>query len=441
MENTQAAVPRIEHHRAEPHRIPGLVLRDHTFLVPLDHDDPEGERIRVFAREARAPGDTRTNLPMLVFLQGGPGFGAPRPMDGGGWIGRAVRDYAVLLLDQRGTARSTPVDAVTLAARGGAAEQAQYLAHFRADSIVRDAELVREALLGPGSKWTVLGQSYGGFCTVHYLSAAPGGLAGAITTGGLPPLDAACDDVYRRTYRLVAEKNFRYYERYPGDVVRVHEVVDYLEANEVMLPTGGRLTPRRFLQLGLLFGFSDGFEIVHYLLDEAFVEGPEGRELSYTFLRGFEGALHYDTNPIFSILHEACYPQGRASNWSAQRVLAEFPEFVPRADVPVLFTGEMIYPWMFEEIPALAPMRETAELLAAKTDWPTLYDAEALGRNEVPTAAVVYHDDMYVERGFSLETARAIRGAKVWITNEYEHNGLRARGDHVLDRLLGMLNE
>jgi hypothetical protein len=46
---------------------------------------------------------------------------------------------------------------------------------------------------------------------------------------------------------------------------------------------------------------------------------------------------------------------------------------------------------------------------------------------------------MYVERRFSEETAQAIQGLKVWITNEYEHNGLRAEGEIVLGRLLGLL--
>ena len=27
---------------------------------------------------------------------------------------------------------------------------------------------------------------------------------------------------------------------------------------------------------------------------------------------------------------------------------------------------------------------------------------------------------------------------KPWVTNEYEHNGLRADGDRILDRLIGL---
>ena len=36
------------------------------------------------------------------------------------------------------------------------------------------------------------------------------------------------------------------------------------------------------------------------------------------------------------------------------------------------------------------------------------------------------------------ETARRIPGIRTWVTNEYQHNGLRADGEKVLDRLLRM---
>ena len=93
----------------------------------------------------------------------------------------------MLLLDQRGTGRSTPATRQTLAGLGSAKAQADYLAHFRADSIVLDAELIRRELTG-GAPWSVLGQSFGGFCTVTYLSFAPHGIREAFITGGLPGL-------------------------------------------------------------------------------------------------------------------------------------------------------------------------------------------------------------------------------------------------------------
>ncbi|MCP3914526.1 MAG: alpha/beta fold hydrolase [bacterium] len=418
-------------------RLPGLVLTDREFTVPLDHAKPDGETIAIFGREVVSTDNEPRELPWLVFFQGGPGFGAPRPMDASGWLGRALQDHRVLLLDERGTGRSTPQSFQTLARIGDAAAQARHLTHFRTDSIVRDAELVRRKLIGE-QPWTVLGQSYGGFCVVRYLSAAPEGLAAALVTGGLPGLEATCDDIYRRTYPHVIEKNRRYYERYPDDVDHVKRIAERIAEDDVRLPNGERLSVRRFQQLGLLLGFSDGFELMHYLLEDAFVPGTD--ELSYTFLRGFENALHFDTNPIFSVLHEACYTQGSASRWSAERLRPEFGEFEPGFGGPLHFTGEMIYPWMFEEIRALQPLRDTAHELAAWEGWPALYDQDALARSEVPCAAAIYANDMYVDRAFSEETAARIGALRPWLTDEYEHNGLRADGARVLGRLLDMVH-
>jgi hypothetical protein len=65
-----------------------------------------------------------------------------------------------------------------------------------------------------------------------------------------------------------------------------------------------------------------------------------------------------------------------------------------------------------------------------------LYDEERLAENRVPVAAAVYADDMCVDRELSEETAARIRGLRVWLTNEYEHDGLRVDGRRVLDRLI-----
>lgn len=413
--------------------IQGLVLAEHEFAVPLDHAQPDGEAITVFAREARAAGKEDAELPWLVYLQGGPGSPATRPTGLEPWILRATRDYHLLLLDQRGTGRSTPVLAQTLARLGSAQAQADYLKHFRADSIVRDAEIIRGELAG-GEPWALLGQSYGGFCSTTYLSLAPEGVREAYVTGGLPPLERSVDEIYRATYKRLADRNRRYYARYPEDVERMRDLVALLGSEDVRLADGSPLSARRLLQVGSIFGMSYGFEKVHYLLEIAFVGDGE---LSSLFLRELDQFLPFDPAPIYSLLHEPCYAQGEATRWSAQRVLSEFPEFTAAGNGPIFFTGEMVYPWQFDEYRELQPLKEAAELLAEFEDWPPLYDVERLRANEVPVAAAVYENDMYVEREFSLKTAETI-GAKAWVTSQYEHDGLRSWGEEVLGRLFAM---
>jgi hypothetical protein len=277
---------------------------------------------------------------------------------------------------------------------------------------------------------------------MRYLSTAPEGLREVLITGGIPSLTRPVDDVYRATYKRVIDKNRLYYQRYPNDIENVRAIVTYLQSHEVKMPSGGQLTAQRFLQLGLQFGMSDGFEAIHYLIEEAFVDGVDGsdtREMNWNFLFHLEQLQSFDTNPIFSLMQEACYTQQAASNWSAQRLISEFPEFSLERQDMILFTGEMIYPWMFDTYPQLQPLKQAADILARDATWPILYDVEKLKQNRVPVAAAVYFDDMYVHREFSEETARIVPNMKLWITNQYEHNGLRADGEAVVDRLLQMV--
>jgi pimeloyl-ACP methyl ester carboxylesterase len=419
--------------------VPGAHLTDYTFTLPLRHDDPRSETIEVFARAASAPDKPDEKRPWLVFLQGGPGFAAPRPINASGWLGRMLKEYRVLLLDQRGTGRSTPATLESILALGDAAAQADYLQHFRADAIVRDCEWIRRTLAGPDERWSVLGQSFGGFCATHYLCAHPEGLREVYITGGLPPLLASADDVYRRTYALCARKNREFYERYPQDVERVDRLLARIEREQPRLPNGDRLTADRLRQLGMEFGMQAGYGNVHGLLEEAEAGGREG-PLPYAFLRHMEAAQSFDTNPLYALLHEACYAQGGATGWAAERVRAEFPAFADPAHRPVAFTGEMIYPWMFEDYARLAPLQGAAELLAQKNDWPALYDPAVLAKNEVPVAAAVYHDDMYVDRGYSRDTADVIPHCQLWITNEHEHCGLRVGGAALIEKLMDRIH-
>ena len=399
-------------------RVRGLVLTDHEFSLPLDHARTDGEHIVVFAREVAA--EDGGERPVLVFFQGGPGHEPPRPADAKspGWLARALKDYRVLLLDQRGTGRSTPVG--TLPGKSPE-QQAAYLELHRADAIVRDAELIRQEL--GIERWSVLGQSFGGFCVCTYLSSAPESLSEAFVTGGIPPIARPTDDVYRATYERVRERNRRFYARYPDDLDRVRAIHARLAEEDLRLPSGDRLTPRRFRQLGAMLGMSDGAERLHYLLEHP----PD----SPAFLHDVADATSFARNPLYAIVHEACYADGCATRWSAERVLPD--EF---ASTPELFTGEMVYSWMFEDYGALAPLREAADLLA-EHEWPPLYDGERLEANEVPAAAAVYAEDMYVERVFSEETAARIKGLRMWLTNEYDHDGLR-KDDRVLDRLIDL---
>ena len=420
--------------------IPGLLVRDRSIPVPLDWSKPDGQSIDVFAREVCDPVRRSDDLPLLAFLQGGPGGKSPRPANGGPpWLFEAIRTHRVILIDQRGTGRSTPIQTATMERFGRDGEAAaDYLLHFRADSIVADFEHVRKTLYG-GKRWETLGQSYGGFLTLSYLSMAPEGLAACYVTGGLAGLSATADDVYRRTYPRVAAKTKRYYERYPQDRERIGRIADFITANKVLLPDGDRLSVRRLQTVGIDFGMAPGFENIHWLVDEAFANGTEER-LSDTFLASVMALTSYDANPLFAVLQESIYGQGvGATGWAAERLRAEFPDFAETSR-PLPFTGEMMFPWMFEEIRSLRPFRAGASALAARESYGPLYDLSRLADNEVPVAAAIYFDDMYVDAELSLDTAACVGNVESWVTNEYEHDGVR-QSPRVFRRLADMVKD
>jgi pimeloyl-ACP methyl ester carboxylesterase len=418
-----------------PVHVPPVLIRDHQVRVPVDRADPTRyPDIDVFARELVDPARDAEDLPLLLFLQGGPSGMGPRPL-GGGWWSTALQTHRVVLLDQRGTGRSGRVDGRTVSRFASGEEAADYLACFRADAVVEDAEAVRQAVYG-GRRWATLGQSYGGFLTLAYLSRHPEALTACYVTGGLPGIDATAEDVYARTFPRQAARVAAFARRYPDDVARLGAVADRLAAGDVRLPDGDPFSVRRLQTLGMPLGMSTGVDGLHWLLD-TLDTGADGTP-DDAFALAVQTQTGFDANPLYAVLQEVIYHQGeRAGGWAAQGEVDRRPELDPGAR-PLGLTGEAVFPWMFAEVRALRPFRAAAEALAARTSWPALYDQERLAANEVPVAAVQYVDDPYVDLDLALGTADAVGSTQVWVTNEYLHDGLRAAGDVILPRLMDL---
>ena len=410
----------------------GFRVREHRVEVPVDRADPQRfGTLEVFAREIVDPERDGADLPLLLFLQGGPGGMGPRPMPGGGWWATALRTHRVVLLDQRGTGRSSRVDGADVAAFDDARTAADYLACFRADAIVEDAEHLRRTVYG-GRRWTTLGQSYGGFLTLTYLSRHPEALDACWVTGGLPPVGATAEDVYAATYPRQAARNRALARAFPDDVDLLGRLADRVAAGDAVLPTGETLTAERLQTLGMSLGMSTGTDDLHWLLDTAL---DRRGEPAPGFLAQVAARTGFATNPLYLVLQEVIYHCGhREPGWAAAGEHARHPQFAADAR-PLQLTGEAVYPWMYQQVAALRPFAAVAEELASRTEWPELYDVDRLAANEVPVAAVQYYDDPYVDLDLALRTADGLGNAQVWITNEYLHDGLRVAGDTILPRL------
>ncbi|MBM6906692.1 alpha/beta fold hydrolase [Collinsella tanakaei] len=450
--------------------VPDLYVEDHSIDVPLDWRGLEPallamgmtmrvgafpaeipgapESIKLFYRVVCAPEHVNDDLPLLVFFQGGPGGACPRPLSptSDGWIAEAVKHYRVVLPDQRGTGRSSRVSGQTMAelarrAQASGADpartQADFLKRFLAPSIVRDFEYLRLTQFG-GKLWTTLGQSYGGFITLAYLSSYPTGITASFTCGGIPHVPASAAEVYEHTFPRMAAKTRQYYERYPDDVERVAAVADIVAAGDVALPDGSPLTVERLQLLGSDFGMKPSFERMHWLFDTAFEQGDGtvGSEpvLSDGFLMGVLDRTTTRANPLYWTLQELIYADGTCApiRWAAAAEKGKRAEFDADAR-PLMFTGEACFPWMFEDMPELKPFADAVGLLMEDIEFDPVYNPVRLAQNEVPLHAAVYFDDMYVDSGLQLDTLSRVGNAHPWVTNEFEHDGLH--GDRVFRHL------
>jgi pimeloyl-ACP methyl ester carboxylesterase len=400
-------------------RMMDLTVQEHTITVPLVWDDPaDGRTIEVFAAVVAREGGE--DLPYLVFLQGGPGHEAPRPFHAPtapSWLDAALAEYRVVLLDQRGTGRSSAVDDRDLAR--GADALTERITHLRADSIVRDCEAMREHL--GATRWNVLGQSFGGFTTLAYLSTDAASLDHVYLTGGLSAVGRHPDDVYSLTYEKMRDASLRYYRRFPAHRDRMRRLAELAAAGEIVLPDGEVLSASRLRSLGSLLGGDHGWQSLWSLLEQ-----DPG---SNAFRHDVVAALPFDgRTPLYYVFHESSYADGFATRWSADRV--EPDDF---RDDPTLLTGEHVRRDWLDTVPAFQPWKDVV-LALAEVEWPRLYDADALQESGARGAAAVYVDDRYVPLEFSLETAALLPGVTTWVTSEHEHSGLRTGA--VLPRLI-----
>ncbi|KAI6778262.1 uncharacterized protein J7T54_004169 [Emericellopsis cladophorae] len=464
-------IPAAELVSSKAHIVPGpLRVTELTFRVPLDYDDPEGETITLFGRSVTGyevpivPSDdedegSMSSLPYMVYLEGGPGFGNREPQNHPLTSTALERGYQVLYLDHRGTGYSTPVSAKMLdQLDGGEDAQVEYLRLMRQDNTVRDCESVRKALTkgmaDNQAKWSIFGQSYGGFVSLSYLSFHPEGLREVFLTGGLAPVGKTAEQVYESLYPRVMKRNAAYYKKFPEDVKNVRQVASYIEkqGGSVDLPAGGSLTVPRLMTIGIDFGGAGGFDSVHTTIMNLKMSLDQFGFLSRASLAPMESFTGFDTNIIYAILHEAIYCDGPGdvSGWASDRVARELNLFSwlssngtvsSNSSEPLLFAGENIFPFFFDTHPELIPLKGVANKLAEVDDWTHIYDIKQLAKNEVPVYAASYIDDLYVDYEYAKDTAALVKNTKTWETNAYYHSGLRTNTDAVLSALFGLRDD
>lgn len=173
---------------------------------PLNFEDPNGEQISLFVAVIRSHAPNPSGDAVTI-INGGPGASSTELYaDLAGVFGGLLRDRDIVVIDQRGTGQSTPLEcpeleAVTSSNLAPSLEQMrkelqgftqQCLAALPADprffttsAAVRDLEAVRKAL--GYSQLNLYGVSYGTRVAQHYARRYPAQTRALIIDGVLPP--------------------------------------------------------------------------------------------------------------------------------------------------------------------------------------------------------------------------------------------------------------
>ena len=402
--------------------------------VPLDYLNSMQQTITIFARDIYTEGNEQAEL--LFFFNGGPGLSCVRDWRNSAWILEALETYRVILLDQRGTGRSQPVDIMIIDKFSSPENLLNYLIHFRADNIVRDAEFLRQHVF-KRNKISILGQSFGGFVVLSYLSFFPDSLTHAFITAGIAPLTcSSVTEIYQALTKNLVLRNEKYYQHYPQDKIKVQTIIKILRKNSISIGNE-TLTIERFLNLGWYLGTEGGFETLHHFFDEAFCDEAMNT-LSWRFVKNMLQATNFwEIDPLYAVLHESIYCNGFGSHWAADQVMQSVESFSLQKTIPY-FSGEMVRKDMFNDYAGLQPFSKVAELLAQKNDWPKLYDLQKLQNNPVPVAVLLIKDDIYVNHALSQAALKHIKNARVWQHETWQHDALRKHGKEVMQKLLGL---
>jgi len=184
-------------------RLPSLPMlaRCGESVVPEDRSKPDGRKIRIFA--AVLPANTLSPKPdPLLVLAGGPGQAASTLAPFVVRLNEVRRERDVVLIDQRGTGRSTPMQCDAFKPRDDEALEtdpvprakacaAELLAHgvdaaqYTTTAWIADLEAMREAL--GYAQWNLWGGSYGTRVAQEYLRRHPERIRTVTLDAVVPP--------------------------------------------------------------------------------------------------------------------------------------------------------------------------------------------------------------------------------------------------------------
>ena len=298
----------------ERYEIPGALVHDRTVAVPLHRGADDGAAHRGLRPRAGGPGQAGPRTCRAGLPAGRPGRRSPRgrprrrlarPRAAGlpRRPARPARHRPQHPRHRRRRVRRSPTPR----------PRPTTCSHFRADSIVADAEHIRRHALGGRPLDDARARATAASSRSPTCPARREGLRRLLHHRRAARLDAdAPTSVYRAHLSPGGRaKVRRFYARYPADVgARRARSPTGCAATTSCSRTATVLTGAPAADLGMCLGDERRRRELHWLLEEAWTTATE--RLSDMFLDQVAGRPPSSDNPLYAALHEAIYAPGAA---------------------------------------------------------------------------------------------------------------------------------
>lgn len=231
--------------------------------VPEDYENPSGRQIQIFYyHNIKTNGGTP-----VVFFNGGPGSNSHYSVETFEEQNKKKK-LSLVIFDQRGTGCSSNYPTES------SAETYRRLQYYGSTEIVKDAEMIRKALIGENSKWKVFGQSYGGYIVHRYVALYPQSITAAYSHGMALPKNSSM----RMYYRLLSQKRIvqLYFDKFPADRARWTQMRSMVADNMCFTDGDNEVCGNAILDSAAgIIGFRSNWDGFHTLINAVDLNNPQ----------------------------------------------------------------------------------------------------------------------------------------------------------------------
>lgn len=335
--------------------------------VPLDYDNPAGQRISLAVRVIGS-----RNLPSLITNPGGPGSGG---IDFARYLAASLAPqiraaYSIVGFDPRGTGDSSPVECMTgkfantwlrtdstpdnraeittlmnraqRISQGCLAFSPELAAHIGTEESARDIDIIRAVLGNESLNW--LGFSYGTSLGARYLELFPERVGRMVLDGAVDPsLDSV--ELSRDQSDGFQTAITRFSKQYPGSIKRINSLLQDLERRSLSTDSKYRLVQSE-AQTAILYSMYSPtlWPGLHRALKQAQKgDGSDLQEISYDANDQIT-PTKFGSNTLSAFYAINCWdypaapraPQLRilGNEWAAQSVVPELAKAMSWSNAP-----------------------------------------------------------------------------------------------------------